>query len=252
MISRICVLAVGLLAVTGAAAEVTQEERFSYTLESGGRLSLENVNGAISVVGGGGDQVEIVAFKKANDQEALDDIEIAIDASASRISVDTRLPSNNRWWGGGSSNGASVRYELSVPTNIDLDGISSVNGDIDIRGVFGAIKAETVNGDIEIEDASSDASLETVNGTINARFTSLTGDQRVDCDTVNGRINLTLPDNTDARFSVETVNGSIDGDDFGMKVDKGFVGRSMDGSVGDGSARVTANTVNGGVKIRKP
>lgn len=243
-------LVVGLLTAAGATADVREEERHSFTLESGGRLSLENVNGAVSVVGGGGNQVEIVAYKEADNQEALDEIEIDIDATPTRISVDTQLPKSRGWWGGNSS-GASVRYEVSVPTNIDLDGISSVNGDIDIRGVFGAIKAETVNGDIEIQDASSDANLETVNGTIDARFSSVTGDQRIDCDTVNGRINLSLPDNSDARFAVETVNGSIDGDDFGMEVDKGFVGRSLDGKVGDGSARVSANTVNGGVKIRK-
>ncbi len=69
-------------------------------------------------------------------------------------------------------------------------------------------------------------------------------------DTVNGKINLTLPAKADASVSVETVNGSIDASDFGLKVDKGFVGKSLDGDLGNGSARITANTVNGGVKIR--
>jgi DUF4097 and DUF4098 domain-containing protein YvlB len=67
---------------------------------------------------------------------------------------------------------------------------------------------------------------------------------------VNGKINLTLPGNADASVSVETVNGSINADDFGLKVDKGFVGKSLDGDLGNGSARITANTVNGGVRIR--
>ena len=55
---------------------------------------------------------------------------------------------------------------------------------------------------------------ELVNGGIDARFTSVTGDQRINCDTVNGKINLTLPGNADASVSVETVNGSIDASDF--------------------------------------
>ena len=164
--------------------------------------------------------------------------------------MDTKLPESRGWWGG-DNHGASVNYELSVPANTNLDGITSVNGGIEISGVFGNIKAETVNGGINIEDASADLKLETVNGGIDARLASLTGDQRVDCETVNGKINLYLPDNADARVSVETVNGSIDGDDFSLDVEKGFVGRSMDGDIGSGSARLSADTVNGGVKIRK-
>jgi hypothetical protein len=239
-----------MLASGAALADVREEVTFNYTLESGGRLSLENVNGSISIEGGDGDQVVITARKKANNQEALDEIEITIDATPTRISIDTDLPDSKGWWGGGSNSGASVSYELSVPSNIDLDSISSVNGGIDIAGVFGTVKAETVNGSIDVENASGDAKLETVNGGIDARFTSVTGDQRINCDTVNGKINLTLPGNADASVSVETVNGSINADDFGLKVDKGFVGRSLDGDLGNGSARITANTVNGGVKIR--
>ncbi|MEE4174338.1 MAG: DUF4097 family beta strand repeat-containing protein [Xanthomonadales bacterium] len=246
---RRSVLFAALLASGSALADVREEVTFSYTLESGGRLSLENVNGSISIDGGDGDQVVITAHKKANNQEALDEIEINIDATSTRISIDTDLPNSKGWWGGNNS-GASVSYELSVPSNIDLDSISSVNGGIDISGVFGTVKAETVNGSIDVDDAAGDVKLETVNGSIDARFSSVTGDQRINCDTVNGKINLTLPANADASVSVETVNGSINASDFGLKVDKGFVGKSLDGDIGDGSARITANTVNGGVKLR--
>ncbi len=250
MTFKTATLAAALLVSTSLAADVREEETFTYTLESGGRLSLENVNGGITIVGGTGDQVEITARKKANNQDALDDIEILIDATPSRISVDTKLPNSRGWWGG-DSGGASVTYEVSVPAGTQLDGISSVNGGIDISGVFGNIKAETVNGSIDVDGASGDLKVETVNGGIDARFTSLTGDQRVNCDTVNGKINLTLPGNADASVSVETVNGSINADDFGLEVDKGFVGKSLDGDIGNGGPRVTANTVNGGVKIRR-
>ena len=250
MASRSFILAASLLASAAVVADVTDEETFTYTLESGGRLSLENVNGSISIVGGSGDQVEITAFKRADNQEALDGIEILIDATPSRISIDTDLPESRGWWGG-DNNGARVSYELSVPANTELDGISSVNGGIDISGVFGAIKAETVNGSIDVEDASSDLRAETVNGGIDVRFSSVTGDQRIDADTVNGKISLTLPANADASVSVDTVNGGINGGDFDLEVEKGFVGKSMEGDIGGGSARITANTVNGGVKIRK-
>ena len=234
--ARRTVLVAAMLMSGAVLADVREEVTFNYTLESGGRLSLENVNGSITIEGGDGNEVVVTAYKKADNQEALDEIEINIDATSSRISIDTDLPESRGWWGGGNS-GASVSYELSVPSNIDLDSVSSVNGGIDISGVFGTVKAQTVNGSIDVEDASGDAKLETVNGGIDARFASVTGDQRINCDTVNGKINLTLPANADASVSVETVNGSINGSDFGLKVDKGFVGKSLDGDVGSGVAQ---------------
>ncbi|HET6564500.1 MAG TPA: hypothetical protein VFG52_03730, partial [Xanthomonadales bacterium] len=55
-----------------------------------------------------------------------------------------------------------------------------------------------------------------------------------------------------ARVSAETLNGGINGDDFGLEVDKGsFVGKDMDGNIGSGEARIDLDTVNGGIRIRK-
>jgi hypothetical protein len=244
-------LLAGLLSQPLARADVNETETHEFELETGGRISLDNVNGGIRIEGGDGNLVRVVAHKKANNQEALDDIEIIIDARSDEIRIETRLPESGSWWRGGSNSGARVSYELSVPADSNLDGIESVNGDVDIRGVYGAVKVETVNGSIDVDGLSADTELETVNGSITGRFTSLTGEQKVDCESVNGRIALELPPNIDARFSAETVNGGIDGSDFGLETDKGFVGRDMNGEVGDGTARVNLSTVNGGIKVRK-
>jgi DUF4097 and DUF4098 domain-containing protein YvlB len=96
-----------------------------------------------------------------------------------------------------------------------------------------------------------DVSLETVNGTITADFDTLGADQRVDAEAVNGRIELILPADASARVNAETVNGSIDADDFGLEPEKGFVGRDLSGEIGGGDARISLDTVNGSVKIRK-
>lgn len=233
-----------------ALADVRDEEQFTFELDSGGRFSIENVNGSIKITGGTGSQLLITAYKKADNREALDEIDIIIDARSDRVSVDTKLPKSGGWFGG-SNQGAEVNYEISIPATANLDGISSVNGGIDIRGVFGNIDAETVNGGIDIDDLSADAQLETVNGSVDARIASLTGDQRVEAETVNGRVNLYLPANADATVTADTVNGSINADDFGLEADKGLIGRSLRGTIGDGSARLSADTVNGGVRIRK-
>jgi len=60
-----------------------------------------------------------------------------------------------------------------------------------------------------------------------------------------------LPANASAQVSAETLNGSIDADDFGLKPDSGFVGHDLDGQIGGGDARVSVDTVNGSVAIKK-
>jgi DUF4097 and DUF4098 domain-containing protein YvlB len=68
---------------------------------------------------------------------------------------------------------------------------------------------------------------------------------------VNGKITLVLPANASARVEAETVNGSINADDFGLEPEKGFVGRDLSGEIGGGDARISLDTVNGSIKIMK-
>ncbi len=243
---------VALFLAGSALADVTSEERFSFTLARDGRVSVDNINGDVTVTGGDGDVVEVVARKKADDQDTLDGIEILIEERPDLVRIETKHPESKGWFGfGGGSNGAQVTYTLSVPSWAHLDSIESVNGTVRISGVYGKVKAETVNGGIEVEDASADVDLETVNGSIEARFTALTGDQDVEAESVNGKITLYLPESIDASVSAETVNGGIDADDYGLKADKGFVGHDLRGDVGDGSASVKLSTVNGAIKLRR-
>lgn len=248
---RKLIAAVALLSGSLAFADVTEERNFNYELSDGGRFSLDNINGDVTVTGGTGNAVEISALLKADSQELLDDINIDITATEDSIRIDTRHPEKKSWFGWSDKGGVSVTYTVSVPTGARLDGIESVNGDVTISGVYGSVKAETVNGRIDARDLSSDAKLETVNGAVYATFASLTGDQDVECDTVNGKVTLYLPDNADASVTAETVNGGIDADEFGLKTNKGFVGRDLRGEIGNGEARVNLSTVNGSIKIRK-
>jgi DUF4097 and DUF4098 domain-containing protein YvlB len=90
-----------------------------------------------------------------------------------------------------------------------------------------------------------------VNGNIDVEFLQLGSGQRVSADAVNGRIVLRLPANASAQVSAETINGSIDANDFGLQSDSEFVGNGLDGQIGGGEARVSIDTVNGSIAIKK-
>jgi DUF4097 and DUF4098 domain-containing protein YvlB len=235
-----------------AAGDVETTEEMSFDVDPGARISLENINGDIEVVGGTGSQVHVVAYKKAGKQDYLDGLKIVVDASPDYIRIETRHPKRESgWFNWGDDGGGSVAYELSVPADVNLDAIETVNGDVRIRAVGGSVKASTVNGGVEVENLSADVSLETVNGKITADFDRLGAGQRVDAEAVNGRIVMRLPDDCSARVTAATVNGSIDADDFGLEPEKGFVGRDLDGEIGGGGARISLDTVNGSIKISR-
>ena len=246
---RSLVLTVALLASGSVFASVTEEETFSFTLDDGGRFAISNVNGSITIVGESGNQVEIVATKKADNQADLDNIEIEISHSSSEIDIDTEIGESNNWLSFGNNSG-EVRYEVTLPVGTMLDSVDTVNGDVNISGVSGVVVAESVNGDLEISDLADDANLSTVNGSIEAEFVKLEGQQRVKAETVNGRVTVILPSNADVEVSADTLNGGINARDFNLETEKGFVGSDLNGSIGGGSARLNIDTVNGSVKIR--
>lgn len=249
---RALAAAAALLVATGVSADVRETEEHSFAIDPGGRISLENINGDVSVTGGSGDRVEVIAHKKAGKQEYLDELEVAISAEDDYIRIETRHPdSDDSWFSWGNDGGGSVSYELTVPARVNLDTIETINGEVEISGVTGLVKAETVNGDLNVSGLGSNVDLETTNGGITAEFDRLGAGQKVKADTVNGRIIIRLPADASARVRAETVNGSIDADDFGLEADKGFVGRDLEGRIGSGEGSIRLDTVNGSIRLRK-
>jgi len=240
------------LTISSALADVTETKEYNFELKPGGRISLSNINGDVHIEGVAGNKVHVVAKKKAGTQEYLDGLAIDVKTTDELLRIETRHPKNEGGWlsRGGDSSG-SVSYDLKVPDKAQLDTIDTVNGNIEVNGVKGSVNVETVNGKMSLAGLENDAKLSTVNGTINARFNVLGTVQRVNAEAVNGRIVMGIPEKASAQIHAETVNGSIDADDFGLKPDKGFIGRDLDGKIGGGEARVHVDTVNGAVAFQR-
>jgi DUF4097 and DUF4098 domain-containing protein YvlB len=241
-----------LLVSTALNAAVKETEEMTFEVAPGARVSLENINGDINITSGSSGKIELVAYKKAGKQEYLDELKVIVDADENYVRIETRHPkSEGGWFKWGNDSSGSVAYELEVPDDVDLDTISTVNGDVTITGVSGMVKAETVNGSLTAAGLVGDVNLETVNGSVEAEFDELGDGQRVTADAVNGKILLLIPSDASARVTAETVNGSINADDFGLEPEKGFVGRDLSGEIGGGGARISLDTVNGSIRISK-
>jgi len=97
-------------------------------------------------------------------------------------------------------------------------------------------------------DLAGTADLSTVNGTIDANYTSLNNVRRIKLGSVNGTLNLLLPQSPNADVSASAVNGSIS-TDFPLTVKGHFVGKSVSGTLGSGGVEIELNNVNGSIHI---
>jgi hypothetical protein len=240
------VVAAVLLAAAAYAGEYTEIFDQAYAVDHGVRVSLDNINGDVTVQVWDQPEVQVYALKSASSPERLAALTIEVDASTGGIYIDTRYP-NSRDLGPEHRHGhAEVEYTLTVPRMATLDGIDLVNGDLVVDGVEGGVDADAVNGTIVVRGAAGELDIETVNGRIEVDVPSTVVDD-VSLSSVNGTIELYVSGSADVR--AETVNGSIS-NDFGLEVKKGrYVGSSMAGSIGGGGPRIDLETVNGAIVL---
>jgi hypothetical protein len=82
-----------------------------------------------------------------------------------------------------------------------------------------------------------------------ADFDRLESTKPISLNTVNGKVILTIPSDSDVTLKADTVNGSI-ANDFGLPVRKGeYVGRDLYGKIGNGNTKVKLSSVNGGLSV---
>jgi DUF4097 and DUF4098 domain-containing protein YvlB len=244
-------------AVTGYAWARHEESQYfdqTFSVSERVRVSLENVNGDVHIEVWDQAEVRVQAEKFASSQELLDELEIEINASQDSVRIDTHYPHHRSffgWFSFGNNGHYRVEYTLTVPRGAELDSIDLVNGDLVVIGVQGGMEAELVNGDIIAEHLGGDLRLSTVNGSIRPEFEDMEDVERIDLESVNGKITLILPWGASASVRVETLNGSLR-NDFGLEVHKHkYVGADMRGEIGGGDVDVIIETVNGGIEIRR-
>ncbi len=228
-----------------AVAEQPYEEYFdqTYPAAAGVRVSLENINGDVSVDVWDRDEVRVEAVKKSDDAELLAKMKIEVEATQHSIDIETDLPSNRR-------NGVhmSVEYTLTVPRNAFTE-MELVNGSLQIQGVQGGVEVDCVNGNIDARDLAGSVSVESVNGATAVFMDSSDPGDDISIESVNGSVELHLASGVGAELFAETVNGSIH-NDLGIEVHKGkYIGKSLRGTVGAGSVDISLETVNGAISI---
>ena len=227
------------------AGKVQEEFHQTYSISSNGLVRLQNINGKVHFTTWEKQQVQVNAIKHANRQGDLDAVTVEIDAKPDRVRIETKYPKFN--WGR-KSNSTSVDYEIKVPAHVRLNDVVTVNGDIEVEGVHGQVRATTVNGRIRLHGLTADAHLESVNGSLEAVFETFDDVESVSLKSVNGKIDVSLPAIANANVSANTLSGTIR-TDSALTVKQHLVGSDVRGKIGQGGGAIRAETINGGIRI---
>jgi len=227
-------------------------------IANGNSIIIKNINGAIRVERSGSSQVEVSAEKRWRRGDPADvrivqprsstgDVVICAlwteesTCDAQGIHTPRNSRNNNR------NNDVSVSFIVRVPNGVRVD-IETVNGGLEVSGVNTEVRAETVNGSIEARSSGGPVRAKTVNGGITVGMGNLTTSDDLSYETVNGSITLEMPASFGAQLELSTVNGRVN-TDFPVTVVGTLSTRKLRGTVGNGSARVRATTVNGGIRL---
>lgn len=250
-------LVILLVVSTGVSKDRDEVFKRQLSLNDGGRITLKNTNGKITIQGWDQSLVDLEAIKRVqtdDDERAaqiMEKLEIEIEESGDEVYIRTRLPNENgggflSWIFGGHFS-ASVDYSLKVPQNCRL-AVENTNGSIQISDFSGELKIKTTNGKIRGESLRGEMELHTTNGSIEAELSQVVANGELEFGTTNGSVNLHLPADSHFHFSGRTVNGSIK-TDFPLTVEGELNRRQVDGEVNGGGIPIKASTTNGSIRL---
>lgn len=200
-------------------------------------------NGGIQVEAWDRNEISLLAkvqawSRRGDPREIVNRVEIATDRT---IMADGPRMERREGW--------SASFRLMVPRDSNLD-LESMNGGINVHGVYGDMAFSTMNGGISLEDVGGRVSGKTTNGGLKVvLFGNQWEGDRLDLQTTNGSVNLTLPEGFRADLTTGTVNGSFH-TDFPITVRGRLRSNQLSTQLNGGGPPIRLSTTNGAVRIR--
>jgi hypothetical protein len=223
----------------------------------GHSIEIKGVNGDIRAEPAGGNDVEVVAEKRATrDDPASVRIDVVphdgdVTICAVYPSRDGSRPNECRPGDSGrmnvQNNDVQVRFTVKVPAGVILVG-TTVNGGVTADQLNGDVTLTTVNGSVTFS-TTGEARAKTVNGSIRGEMRQAAWTGTLDIRTVNGGITLTMPGDVNTDVKITTVNGDIQSD-FPVTVTGRLTRRRLEGTIGVGGRLLALDTVNGSVTLK--
>jgi DUF4097 and DUF4098 domain-containing protein YvlB len=186
------------LALAGEAAHASNFQQ-QVAASPRGEVDVSNIAGDIVITGWDRSTVSVTADLPGDTQR------VQVKGGHGRTSICVMYSESNdcNGPGGFSDRGSSVRLEIHVPRDSELD-VSAVSADIKSHSVAGSQHLHTVSGDIEAELGSGDDEVNSVSGTITVHGSAQDGTLHI--GNVSGDVTVT---NAAGELEARTVNGTL-------------------------------------------
>jgi hypothetical protein len=193
---RMAIMVASLALAAGAAHAGTFHEQVA--ADPRGEVDVSNVSGSIIISGWDRPEVSVTADLSSDSQR----VKVITGRGHTRVCV-SYGDSNGCNSPGWSGDGGSVRLEIQVPRQSQLD-VSAVSADITSRSVSGTQRLQTVSGDINAELGSGNDEVNSVSGTVTLNGSGQDG--TLHAASVSGDLRVT---NVAGELEARTVNGTL-------------------------------------------
>ncbi len=220
------------------------------TLPASGAITVDGKqNGGVSIKGWERNEILVRAKieSRAPTQAEADSLaqQVRIETAALNIHAEGPQSRDNYQW--------YVSYEIFVPRRSDLS-LQAHNGGISIKDVSGKIDFKTMNGGVSLTRVGGSVSGSTTNGGVHVELAGTRWDgEMLNVTTMNGGVNISMPDNYSAHLEAGTTNGNVSSD-FALNVpltERGRMPKEINVDLGSGGPTIRAITTNGGVRVSR-
>jgi hypothetical protein len=242
-----------VLTLALAAPLAAQDKPFNWrkAVPAGKTLEIRGVIGDIVATAATGNEVEVVATKRARRSDPSS-VEIKVVEHEDGVTICAIYDDSNDCEPGHSrssnrENDTHVDFEVRVPRGVRFKA-NTVMGDIRVSGLDARVSAGSVSGDVRI--ATSDiANASTVSGSVEVSMGRTDWEGTLSFSTVSGDIDVQFGADLNAEVSYNTVSGNLDSE-WPIAMSRGGA-RSLRGTVGKGGRKLTLTTVSGDVDLRR-
>ncbi len=225
-----------------------------FKLERGGRLSVRNPLGGVTIIGQDGDAIEATAKSETSGETFP--VNIAPDparANTLLISVEAEkgaaqnTPRRAGWplplRQVTRANEKKVMLTIKLPRYAEIESVSTVSGQVVVKDVDGSVNIRSGSGSVEVENVNGSVNVTVTHGNVSVRnagsdvrLFSLVGELSVRC--AKGEVEA---NNTSGAISLLGIGGSVEAETTGGSIE-------LTSALRDGK-RYRLKTISGKVRM---
>jgi len=228
--------------------DYSAEAVFRYPVAAAETLSLAGVAGSVEIVGiadASGIVVEGVRRVRSDSEPDarahLPELGVDVWASGGTLFVQTRRPTLNH------GRAYEVEYRIQVPSGTDLT-VTHVSGPVEVRSVNGDVQVHAVAGALKLLDLRANVEAVVVTGAVNAAVT-LPREGIVELRNNTGDIRLSVPTETSATLRAATTTGAVRVVGVALTDEDPRAG-VLKAIMGDGEGTIRLETVIGDITVQ--